>query len=196
MSARRGKVGASVSTASRSAVLSQTRFALTVLVRWANASHLKMEKTNLKAKENNMFGSRKLGYFEISEKALQYLDLIHEILDQVVILKAEFHFDDMRMYYFGIGPFEDVDARTIAPHYNIECQDFVDGKPLIFVKGNKAQELNWLELKLYNCLTCYDEQTVTCSKCNGSGEGMSDDSHCTVCKNGSIRCPDCGMEDV
>ena len=145
-----------------------------------------------------MFGSRKMGYFEIPEKAFVHPDIVHEILDQVIVLKAEFHYDDMRMHYFGISEaFEEVSQAAVAPHYNIQCQDFIiDGKPLIFVKGDVMHALEWLNPKLYNCLTCYDTQTVTCHVCNGSGEGQADGTPCLACNGNDVRCPDCGMEDV
>ena len=115
-----------------------------------------------------MFGNRNLGYFEISQEAFEHIEFVKEIMSQVVVLKAELHFDDMSMHYCAIGPFKDVEPSTIAPHYNIECDD---EKTLTFVKGDRMDRKDWLTRKLYNCLTCYDTQVVTCSKCNGSGEG-------------------------
>jgi hypothetical protein len=41
------------------------------------------------------------------------------------------------------------------------------------------------------CKLCGGEGTLTCSECNGSGEGMADDSTCLICKgNGEVPC-DC-----
>lgn len=138
-----------------------------------------------------MFG-RHLGYFEIDKKAFEDLDIVKELLSQVIVIRADFHFDDLKMHYFAIGPFEKVDSGCIAPHYNIECDHRLDGRPLRFVKGDPLEAKTWLLEKKYDCLKCYDEGTLSCSNCNGSGEGMADGSHCLDCKgSGQISCS-CG----
>lgn len=39
------------------------------------------------------------------------------------------------------------------------------------------------------CLICEDEHTMTCSRCNGSGEGMADGSTCIACHgSGEVPC--------
>lgn len=37
----------------------------------------------------------------------------------------------------------------------------------------------------YYCLECFDEGTVMCGKCDGSGEGMHGDTKCLTCKGHS-----------
>ena len=42
---------------------------------------------------------------------------------------------------------------------------------------------------MIDCEVCEDEGTVTCSRCNGSGEGMHDETTCLTCKgNGEVPC--------
>ena len=143
-----------------------------------------------------MFGNRNLGYFEISDAEFEHMDAIKEIMVQVVVLKADFHFDDMCMHYCAIGPFADVEPSTVAPHYNIVCSDDWPGKPLTFQRGEKLDKRNWLHLKLYDCQTCYDTHEVSCHKCRGSGESKSG-GQCTICNGGDpLVCPDCGPGDV
>jgi len=140
-----------------------------------------------------MFRYRNLGYFEISREVFEHLDIVQEIMAQVVILKAEFHFDDRCIHYLAIGPFEDVEESCEAPHYNIICDRRLDGRPLSFVKGSKMEGTNWLRDKLYNCLKCYDEGTLMCYRCGGSGEGMAVGCHCFDC-GGSGEIP-CGCKE-
>ena len=136
-----------------------------------------------------MFRHRNLGYFEIPREAFEHLDVIQEIMAQVVILKAEFHFDTMSISYFAIGPFDNVEEHCEAPHYNIVCYEGLEGKPFSFVKGDKMEGTNWLKIKLYDCLKCFDEGTLTCRTCSGSGEGMADGSKCLECGgSGEIPC--------
>ena len=85
--------------------------------------------------------------------------------------------------------FEECPEGCIAPHYNIDCQNQLDGKPMVFTKGNRMEQMNWLDRKLYDCLICCDEKTVTCNRCSSSGEGMADGSKCTECGGtGEVPC--------
>ena len=46
-----------------------------------------------------------------------------------------------------------------------------------------------------NCLECNDEGRLLCGRCNGSGEGMYDETRCSTCGNsGAVDC-ECGQNE-
>lgn len=136
--------------------------------------------------------SRRLGYFELPEKVFEYPKIVAEIMSQVMILDAHYSFDRQCVKYLAIGPFDIVLEAQEAYFYNIHCDTRLTEKPLVFVRSDIEGAENWFEKKLYNCLCCYDEGSVDCYRCRGSGESMADGSKCPTCNGkGTEPCHMC-----
>jgi len=131
----------------------------------------------------------KIGCFRISRDLLDnHLEIVQEIMAQVIVVRAELHYDTNCIHYTALGGcFEELDRSYEAPDYVIDCEEAEDGRPLIFVKG-EAQSGDWLQRKLYSCTVCCDEGRLGCPKCSGSGEGMADGSRCLDCDDGAVPC--------
>jgi len=135
-----------------------------------------------------------MGRFEIPEIAFEHPEIVHEILDRVIVLEARFHCDDCKVHYLAIGPFAIVHESEEAPHYIITCDRRLIERPLNFEAGTCGTD--WFTEKLYNCIRCYDEKTVKCSRCNGCGESVVEGCICKKCNGkGEVVCPMCRRKD-
>ena len=139
--------------------------------------------------------SRHMGRFELPESVFEnHMDIVREIMNNIIIIHAEYHIDDQKIHYLGISDqFKAIEANTVAPHYNIFCDRTLTERPLIFALGDGLLGGDWLQDKLYDCLRCYDQKKVTCHKCASSGEGIADGARCIMCSgSGEVSCPKCG----
>jgi len=64
--------------------------------------------------------NRRLGRFKIEVDLIENkLDLVKIVLDEIVVVEAEFHFDDQCVHYLGISDkFKEVEEGNMAPHYD------------------------------------------------------------------------------